>query len=140
MPRPAPQHPTDRELEILKILWQQQPCELGKITAAIREYRDVATTTIATTLKVMMDKKLVRRRKTDRGYVWSAIQKEEDTTGNMLQKLLDMAFDGSTERLVSQLFDGGHVGTEEMQQIEALLRSYRAARSKDDPQERREKS
>lgn len=132
MPRPAPQHPTDRELEILKILWQQQPCELGKITSAIREYRDVATTTIATTLKVMMEKKLVRRRKTDRGYVWSAIPKEEDTTGNMLQKLLDMAFDGSTERLVSQLFDGGHVGTQEMQQIEALLNAYRAARPGDD--------
>ena len=60
MARPPSNQPTDAELEILKVLWEQGPAGLGPIHAAIQENRPVALTTIATTLKTMLAKGLVR--------------------------------------------------------------------------------
>ena len=62
MARPPSTQPTDAELEILKVLWEQGPAGLGPIHAAIQGRRPVALTTIATTLKTMLAKGLVARR------------------------------------------------------------------------------
>ena len=53
MARPPSAHPTDAELEILKVLWDAAVSELGAIVSAINRERSVATTTVATTLKVV---------------------------------------------------------------------------------------
>ncbi len=60
MARPPNTQPTDAELEILKVLWEHGPAGLGQIHAAIQERRQVALTTIATTLKTMLGKSLVK--------------------------------------------------------------------------------
>ena len=73
MARPASQHPTDGELEILRVLWERGPSSLGDVCAALRRERDVATTTVATMLRVMLDKGLVRRKRAGRGHQWSAV-------------------------------------------------------------------
>ena len=62
MARPPSTHPTDGELELLQILWQAGPSSLGRICTALRLRRPIATTTVATMLKVMLDKGLIRRR------------------------------------------------------------------------------
>ena len=56
MARPPSTHPTDGELELLQVLWQAGPCSLGQICTALRRRRPIATTTVATMLKVMLDK------------------------------------------------------------------------------------
>ena len=72
MARTPNPHPTDAELEILRVLWSNGPSTIGQICSTIRESREVATTTIATVLKVMHGKKQVTRKKTRQGYVWAA--------------------------------------------------------------------
>ena len=59
MARTPSTHPTDAEMEVLKVLWEQGPAGLGQVHAAIQEHRQVALTTIATTLKTMLAKGLV---------------------------------------------------------------------------------
>ena len=59
MARPASSHPTDGELEILRVLWERGPSSLAEVCAALREEREVATTTVATMLRVMLDKNIV---------------------------------------------------------------------------------
>jgi predicted transcriptional regulator len=56
MARRASTHPTDGELEILRVLWDYGNASLGEICDALRRERDVATTTVATMLRVMLDK------------------------------------------------------------------------------------
>ena len=63
MARPPSIHPTDGELEILQVLWQDGPCSLGQVCKALRRRRSIATTTVATNLGVMLDKKIVRASK-----------------------------------------------------------------------------
>ena len=121
MARNPSAQPTEGELEILKLLWDNGPQELGQICTALREQRPVATTTVATMLKVMMNKGLARRTKGKRGWVWTAKLSREATTGSMLSKLIDRVFDGSAQLLVTQLLEQGKLSDEDRRQIRALL-------------------
>ncbi len=122
MARPKSRQPTDGELEILKILWDAGPCELGRICSGLRRERPVATTTVATMLNVMLGKSLVRRSRTPRGYLWSARVGREATTGRLVERLLDRAFDGSARLLVAHLVESRKLTKEERDEILALLK------------------
>src|SRR5947208_2254095 len=99
MARPRSQQPTDGELEILRVLWDAGPAELGQIRAALLDSRgrDIALTTVATMLKVMLDKGLVTRRaKNDGGpWLWSAKVSRDTATRGLLRKILSNVFEGS---------------------------------------------
>ncbi len=125
MARQASSHPTDGELEILHVLWEQGSSSLGEVCKCLQSKRQVATTTVATMLTVMFDKKLVERTHGRRGYVWSAkVSRREATTG-LVQKLLDRLFDGSAERLVAHLLQSGELSAAERKQLRRLLGPHR---------------
>ncbi len=121
MARPASKQPTDGELEILKILWEAGPSELGTVVTAQRQARPVATTTVATMLKVMLEKRLVTRKRGQRGYLWTAKVTQKATTRGLLSKLLDRACDGSAHRLVAHLVEDGKLSEQDRAAIRRLL-------------------
>ena len=131
MARPASKQPTDGELELLKILWEAGPSELGTVVATLRQARSVATTTVATMLKVMLEKRLVTRKSGRRGYLWTAKVTEKATAHGLLSKLLDRAFDGSAHRLVAHLVEDGKLSEQDRAAIRRLLEA-----SEDDANER----
>lgn len=135
MARPASKHPTDGELEILRILWANDSCTLSEVCEALRADRDVATTTVATMLRVMLDKQLVKRhaagaKKDQRGYRWAAAVTQEKTAGSMLGKLLDGVFDGSASRLVAHLVETEKLSEQELSELESLVDAKRRATKK----------
>jgi predicted transcriptional regulator len=121
--RPANEHPTDAELEVLRILWRDGPSSLGHICEQLREHRNVATTTVATQLSVMLQKKLVKRSKGTRSYIWAAQITQRKATSGLVAKLLDRVFDGSAERLVAHLVQNGQLKPAERNEIRQLLES-----------------
>ncbi len=121
MARPPSTQPTDAELEIMKVLWEQGPAGLGPIHAAIQDRRPVALTTIATTLKTMLAKGLVARDDGPRGYVWSAAASRGSTASGLLGKLVQHVFDGSARRLVAHLIQEGAFDDRDRDEIRALL-------------------
>ena len=74
MARPPSTQPTEGELEILKVLWERGPSGLKQVCDGLRRVRPVATTTVATMLRLMQDKGLVERGEGEsaRGSVYSA--------------------------------------------------------------------
>jgi len=125
MARPPSVHPTDTELEILHVLWRIGPASLGNIHDELRQRRQVAKTTVATMLKLMLDKKLVRRREGARGYRWSAAVSQEKTAGNMVGKLIAGVFDGSAKRMVAHLVETGHITEKELAEMSRLVEKQR---------------
>jgi predicted transcriptional regulator len=123
MARPASQHPTDGELEILRVLWNRGPSPLGDVCESLRRGRDVATTTVATMLRVMLDKGLVRRKREGRGYRWSAVVTHAAAAESMVAKLVDGIFDGSAQRLVAHLVQGGQLSADELAELRMLIGS-----------------
>ena len=121
MARPASQHPTNAELEILRVLWESGPCSLGEICSPLRQERSVATTTVATVLKVMLEKNLVKRKQSQRGYIWSAQSGRSATATRMVRSLLDRVFDGSAHLLVTHLLESGDLTDDEREEVRRML-------------------
>jgi BlaI family transcriptional regulator, penicillinase repressor len=129
MPRPPSLHPTDGELEILRALWENGPSSLGAVCEALRREREVATTTVATMLRVMLDKGLVRRKPAARGQQWSAAVTQASAAKSMVGKLVDGIFDGSASRLAAHLVEAGQLSPNELTELRKLIDSSRIARN-----------
>jgi predicted transcriptional regulator len=125
MPRPPSKHPTDGELEILQILWDQQPVALSDICTALRAARGEsnapATTTVATMLRVMHDKGLVSREGAGRNSRWRAVASRRDTADSLVGKLVDGLFAGSAEQLVAHLVESKSLTNTELAELRTLL-------------------
>jgi predicted transcriptional regulator len=121
MARPPNAHPTDGELELLQVLWQAGPCSLGQICTALRLRRPIATTTVATILKTMLGKKLVVRKNTPQGYLWSANTTRQNAATGLVGKLVDLVFDGSAHRLVAHLLESDQLSDQEREDLRRLI-------------------
>jgi BlaI family transcriptional regulator, penicillinase repressor len=121
MSRPARSQPTEGELEILKALWDHGPSELKQVCAALRRGRPVATTTVATMLKLMQAKGLVDRDESSRSSVWSARVSREAAGTNLVRRLMDLVFDGSARRLLAHMIETEKLTAEERAEIRRML-------------------
>lgn len=132
MARPRSKHPTDGELEILRVLWTNGKCGLSTVCEHLRQEREVATTTVATMLKVMLEKGLVKRSSSTRGYEWSARVSRESTASSLIGKLVDGVFDGSAEQLVAHLVETDRLTSQELDELKKLVsgKSQRASTKK----------
>ena len=126
MARPKSRQPTDGELEILRVLWEIGPAELGRVRTELleRSGREVALTTVATMLKVMLDKGLVSRSKGERSWLWSAKVSRRNTSRGMIRKVLSNIFEGSASKLVMHLIEDGTLTPAEQQEIRDLLEKH----------------
>jgi BlaI family penicillinase repressor len=121
MPRPPNPHPTDVELEILQVLWNQGPSSLSGVCETLRTEREVAATTVATMLRVMSDKGLVKRTGSGRGATWSAVATQQRTEAGMVRTLVDRLFDGAADRLAAHLVEGGQLNSTQLAELRALI-------------------
>ena len=92
MARPPSTQPTDGELEILNILWDAGPLDLGAVRTALKRKRPVAPTTVATMLKLMRQKGLVERSDGPRQY--------QENSGSLKP---------GEETIINGLYDAGRV-------------------------------
>ena len=128
MPRAPSPHPTDVELEILHVLWSQGPSSLSGVCETLRTEREVAATTVATMLRVMSDKGLVKRTGSGRGATWSAVVTQHRTEEGMVRKLVDRLFDGAADRLAAHLVEGGQLTPAQLAELRTLI-DQRSAKS-----------
>ena len=126
MARTASEQPTDGEMEILNVLWELGPSELGKVRQALQERRPVANTTVATMLKLMEGKGLVERREGGRAALWAAKVDRESTRAGLVSKLLNLAFESSAPRLFAHMLESGNLGKKDVETLRRLLEEHDA--------------
>ena len=113
--------PTDSELEILQVLWQNGPSTVKAVNEKLNEKREVGYTTTLKLLQIMFEKGLVERNETERSHVYSASLKENDIQKVLLDKLLDTAFSGSAAKLVLHALGNSQTSKEDLQKIREYL-------------------
>jgi len=121
MARPSSRHPTELELEILKVLWNQGPCSVKQIQEALAGTRGLAYTTVMTMLTIMTNKKYVRRTKAGASNMYEAAIKQDAASGNMLQDIVDRVYDGSVPAVVQQLIESSDLDAGELEAIRQLI-------------------
>ncbi len=113
--------PTDAELSILRVLWEQGPSTVRQIQQVLDRARPTGYTTVLKLLQIMTDKGLVLRDETERRHVYRARFSEGRTQRQLLGDLLDRAFAGSTGKLVMQALSSRKASPEELAAIRKLL-------------------
>jgi len=128
MARSRSKHPTDGELAILKVLWEQGPLRLSAICENLGEERGAAPSTVATMLKIMKQKGLVERVSLGTGVVWQAKLTQQEAGSSMLQSLTNQLFEGSAQKLVLQLLEGGKLSRKDQEEIRNILATQHSIR------------
>jgi predicted transcriptional regulator len=95
---------TDRELDIMEILWDHGP----STAAEVREYlaaqrHDLAYNTVLTVLRILEEKGHVDHVEEGRAHRFGAIVKRKEASASALTRTLNRLFGGSAEALVAQL-------------------------------------
>ena len=122
MARPASEHPTELELQILKILWEESPLPVRSIRQRLAEAgRDIAHTSVITTLNTMHGKGQLKRRKKKGAFLFFPKLSREDVSGRMLGQLVDRVFDGSPAAAMLSLFDHSDINETELKELRRIL-------------------
>jgi predicted transcriptional regulator len=114
--------PTDSELEILKVLWEKQPCSVREVhDSIVRDGRPLAYTTVLKLMQIMTEKQLVLRDSSSRAHLYRAAAPRPKTQKQMVDDLLNRAFQGAASELVLHALSGRKSTPEELAEIRRLL-------------------
>jgi len=128
MARPASRHPTELELEILKILWRKSPLPPREVRDLLVGFRDLAYTSVVTIMNIMVRKEYLSRRKTGPCFVYKPRIGEATTTRRMLRDLTDRAFNGSPAAVMVNLIEDADLDADKVRELRALLKDKGADR------------
>ncbi len=122
MARPASEHPTGLELQILKILWDRAPLMVRDVRRALAEMgRDIAHTSVITTLNTMVDKRFLKRKKQGKAFLFSPRVERDEVCEQMLGDMVNRVFDGSVKAVVLGLFDCAELNAADLKELRRLI-------------------
>lgn len=115
--------PTDTELAILRVLWGRGASTVRQVAETMD--RAVGYTTVLKLLQIMTEKGLVVRDESSRTHVYEAAFSEDQTQRQLVNDLVERAFDGSAAKLVLQALASKKATPEELDEIRTLLNKPR---------------
>lgn len=116
-----PPRPTEAELTILQVLWENGPHSVRDIQHILNETKPTGYTTVLKMLQIMTEKGHVERDENQRPQVYRARYSQEQTQKQLLRDLLQRAFGGSVKTLVLQALSTKRSTPAELEAIEELL-------------------
>jgi BlaI family penicillinase repressor len=130
--------PTDRELEALKVLWQQGPTAVADVCAALKKQgADLAYTTVLSLLQVMEQKGLISHRQSGKAYVYFARVERESTFRLLARGFLHKVFDGALDEYLVHALRSKTTTPEE---LDRLAQTIAEAKSRTRSRHQREKN
>ena len=127
------QPPTERELEILKILWNRGEATVREVYQQMHRSSPVVQNTAQSFLRTMEEKGLVRHRVEGRTFIYESLVRRDQTAQGVVSRLLQRVFDGAVDQLVKSALALRQPTAEEIARLEALIAEARAARANERP-------
>jgi len=119
--------PTGRELEILKVLWEQGPASVRAVHLNLEpgDGEELAYNTVQTLLRIMESKKLVSHHVEGRTFVYTPLFSREESAS----RYLDRVFDGAASQLMLSLLRAEKVSGDELERMQSLIADARRKRT-----------
>ena len=110
---------TDREADIMRILWGRGPSTVNEVRAALDD--TLAYTTVQTILRILEEKGFAAHEDQGRQHRFHALVAESTARRNALQHLVGKLFRGSSELLFTQLVSDTELTPEQVRRLKRLL-------------------
>ncbi len=110
---------TDRELEIMNILWDEGSATVKEARKVVGE--DTPYTSVLSIFQTLEQKGHIRHEREGRAYRYYPLVEREEAGKKALRYVLDRLFKGSPEALVTSLVSDRKVSQEEVEELRAIL-------------------
>ncbi|HEY1637453.1 MAG TPA: BlaI/MecI/CopY family transcriptional regulator [Rhizomicrobium sp.] len=113
---------TQQELEIMKVVWEHDTVTVREVYETLLKRRKVAYTTVMTMMKILEQKKYLKKNQTERAHVYRPAQPRHKVIGGLVREFVNRVFNGSAEPLLVHLVEEHDLSREDLEEI-ALLRN-----------------
>jgi predicted transcriptional regulator len=123
-----PEPPTERELEILKVLWERGQASVREVYEQMSPAAGIVQNTVQAFLRTMEEKGLVRHETQGRTFIYRPISRREETEKRLVSGVLQRVFDGAIDQLVQSALSLRKPTADELAKLEDLIRQHKAAK------------
>lgn len=107
---------TKCEAEVMEVVWDKEPVTINDVVEAVD--RDLAYTTLMTTMKILEDKRIVKRgKKIGRALTYTSRVSRQQVRTNMAKSLADQLYGGSIRSLVLNLLASDAVSADDIEAV-----------------------
>jgi BlaI family transcriptional regulator, penicillinase repressor len=110
---------TDRELDVMTVLWERGSGTVAEVRAALDD--ELAYTTVLTVLRILEAKGHVRHEGEGRAHRYYALVAERAARRGAVRELVDRFFSGSPELLLTELVGDRVLGRADLRRLRRLL-------------------
>jgi BlaI family penicillinase repressor len=113
---------TEQELEIMKIVWELGSATVRDVYETMLARRKIAYTTVMTMMKIMEEKKYLKRRLEGRAFVYEGTRPRKQMIHEMVSEFVNRVFNGSAEPLLAHLVEERRLSEKELRQVAKMIR------------------
>jgi predicted transcriptional regulator len=113
--------PSERELDILKVLWEIGSGSVREVHERLQPQANLAFNTVQTLLRIMEDKGLVKHRAEGRTFIYSPKHSRE----RVAARFLDKVFDGALDQFVLTILRAKDARPDELKELEQFIAKVR---------------
>ncbi len=93
------------ETEIMRLLWQEKRSTVKKVHRKLAQQRDIAYTTVMTTMSRLADKGVLNRQRDGLAYVYTPAISEDEFVSLVVSQVLDGLLDDYSEMAIDYMVD-----------------------------------
>jgi predicted transcriptional regulator len=113
--------PSERELDILKVLWELGSGSVREVHERLQSRAELAFNTVQTLLRNMEEKGLVKHRADGRTFVYFPTHSRE----RVAARFLDKVFDGALDQFVLTILRAKDADASELRELEQFIARVR---------------
>lgn len=112
---------TEVELELMTLIWDMGEGTIKDVQNALPKDRDLAYTSVATIMKILESKKILKSQKREKAHVFSPLVSRNEYEAASLRHLAQHVFKGNPTSMVVRLLNEADLSAEELKSIKEIL-------------------
>jgi predicted transcriptional regulator len=113
--------PTEKELQILSIMWKNGSCTVRDVNKIMNRNENTGYTTTLKQMQLMFEKGLLKRDENSKSHIYSPVQTESFVQEEVLGNILDKIFSGSVGKLVLHALSTKKISQQELTSIKRVI-------------------
>ena len=106
----------------MKIVWRLEHATVRDVYEELLKHRKVAYTTVMTMMKILENKKHLKKTQEDRAYVYRPTKPKDQVLRGMVREFVNRVFNGSAEPLLMHLIEDSNLTQKELDDIARMIR------------------
>lgn len=112
---------TEVELQLMNVIWSLGPCTVKEVQIEINKERELAYTSIATIMKILENKGILKNTKNDKAHIYTSLVDKVEYEAHSLEHLAENLFHGDSSMMVMRLLDNSNFSQKDLKAIREVL-------------------